>query len=56
MLYFINKYEKDFIDILNEEYFTFALSSIRISYLIRTYLYLLTNEEIRINLKFKKIF
>jgi hypothetical protein len=54
MLYFINKYEKDFIDILNEEYFTFALSSIRISYLIRTYLYLLTNEEIRINLKFKK--
>lgn len=54
MLYFINKYEKDYLNILNEEYFTFALTCIRVSYLIRTYLYLLTNEEIRINSKFQR--
>ena len=52
MIYFINKYEKEYINILNEDYFTFALTCIRVSYLIRTYLYLLTNEELRINTKF----
>jgi len=54
MLYFIKNHEKEYINILNEEYFTFALTCIRVSYLVRTYLFLLTNEEIRINLKFKK--
>jgi len=54
MIYFMKNYEKDFLNILNEEYFTFALTCIRISYLVRTYLFLLTNEEIRINLKYQK--
>ena len=54
MIYFLKNYEKDFLSILNEEYFTFALTCIRISYLVRTYLFLLTNEEIRINLKYQK--
>ena len=54
MMYFIKNYEKDYINILNEDYFTFALTCIRVSYLIRTYLYLLTNEEIRINSKFQR--
>ena len=54
MIYFMKNYEKDFLSILNEEYFTFALTCIRISYLVRTYLFLLTNEEIRINLKYQK--
>ena len=54
MIYFMKNYEKDYINILNEEYFTFALTCIRVSYLVRTYLFLLTNEEIRINLKFHK--
>ena len=54
MIYFIKNHEKEYINILNEEYFTFALTCIRVSYLVRTYLFLLTNEEIRINLKFKK--
>ena len=54
MMYFIKNYEKDYINILNEDYFTFALTCIRVSYLVRTYLYLLTNEEIRINSKFQR--
>jgi hypothetical protein len=54
MIYFIKSYEQNYIEILNEEFFTFALTCIRVSYLVRTYLYLLTSEEIRINLKFKK--
>ena len=54
MIYFMKNYEKDYINILNEEYFTYALACIRISYLVRTYLFLLTNEEIRFNLKNKK--
>ena len=54
MIYFIKTYEQDYIDILNEEFFTFALTCIRVSYLVRTYLYLLTSEEIRINLKFQR--
>ena len=54
MIYFIKNHEKEYINILNEEYFTFALTCIRISYLVRTYLFLLTNKEIRINLRFKK--
>ena len=54
MIYFIKNHEKEYINILNEEYFTFALTCIRVSYLVRTYLFLLTNEEIRINLRFKK--
>ena len=54
MIYFIKNHEKEYINILNEEYFTFALTCIRVSYLVRTYLFLLTNDEIRINLKFQK--
>ena len=54
MIYFINNYEKDYINILTEEYFTFALTCIRVSYLVRTYLYLLTDEEIRINSRFQR--
>jgi len=54
MMYFVKNYEKDYINILNEDYFTFALTCIRVSYLVRTYLYLLTNEEIRINSKFQR--
>ena len=54
MIYFIKNHEKEYLNILNEEYFTFALTCIRVSYLVRTYLFLLTNEEIRINLRFKK--
>ena len=54
MIYFIKNHEKEYINILNEEYFTFALTCIRVSYLVRTYLFLLTNEEIKINLRFKK--
>ena len=55
MIYFMKNYEKDYINILNEEYFTFALSCIRVSYLVRTYLFLLTNDEIRMNLKLQKV-
>ena len=51
----MKNYEKDYINILNEEYFTFALSCIRVSYLVRTYLFLLTNDEIRMNLKLQKV-
>ena len=47
-------FEKDYLNIINEDYFTFALTCIRVSYLIRTYLYLLTSEEIRINSKFQR--
>ena len=54
MIYFMNKYEKDYINILNEEFFTFALTCIRISHLIRSYLYLMTNEENRVNIKLNK--
>ena len=54
MMYFIKNFEKDYINIINEDYFTFALTCIRVSYLIRTYLYLLTSEEIRINSKFQR--
>ena len=54
MIYFIKNYEKDYISIIKEEYFTFALTFIRVSYLIRSFLYLLTDEEIRINLKFQR--
>ena len=54
MIYFINNYEKDYINIINEEYFTFALACIRVSYLIRNFLYLLTYDEIRINSKFQR--
>jgi hypothetical protein len=54
MMYFIKNFEKDYFNIINEDYFTFALTCIRVSYLIRTYLYLLTSEEIRINSKFQR--
>ena len=54
MIYFIKNFEKDYLNIINEDYFTFALTCIRVSYLIRTYLYLLTSEEIRINSKFQR--
>ena len=39
---------------INEDYFTFALVCIRLSHLIRIYLYLLYSEDIKINLKIKK--
>ena len=54
MIYFIKNYEKDYINIINEDYFTFALTCIRVSYLIRSYLYLLTDEEISLNIKFQR--
>lgn len=54
MNYFSNKYEKKYKAIINENYFTFALVCIRLSYLIRIYLFLLPSEEIKINLKFQK--
>ena len=54
MIYFIKNYEKDYINIINEDYFTFALTSIRVSYLIRSYLFLLTDEEINLNIKFQR--
>ena len=54
MIYFIKNYEKDYINIINEDYFTFALTCIRVSYLIRSYLYLLTDEEINLNIKFQR--
>ena len=43
MIYFMDKYEKDYINIINEEFFTFALTCISISHLVRCYLYLMTN-------------
>ena len=54
MNYFSNKYENKYKAIINEDYFTFALVCIRLSYLIRIYLFLLSSEEIKINLKFQK--
>ena len=54
MNYFSNKHENKYKAIINEDYFTFALVCIRLSYLIRIYLFLLSSEEIKINLKFQK--
>ena len=54
MNYFANNHENEFTNIIKEDYFTFALVCIRLSYLIRIYLFLLTPEEIKINLKFQK--
>ena len=54
MNYFSDKYENEYKTILNEDYFTFALVCIRLSYLIRIYLFLLSSEEIKINLKIQK--
>ena len=54
MNYFSNNYEKEYINMINEDYFTFALVCIRLSHLIRIYLYLLYSEDIKINLKIKK--
>ena len=54
MNYFSNKYENKYKAIINEDYFTFALVCIRLSYLIRIYLFLVPSEEIKINLKFQK--
>lgn len=54
MIYFSNNHENEYINMINEDYFTFALVCIRLSYLIRIYLFLLSNEEIKINLKVKK--
>lgn len=54
MNYFANNYEKEYINMINEDYFPFALVCIRLSYLLRIYLFLLSSEEIRINLKYQK--
>ena len=54
MNYFVNNHENEYIKIINEDYFTFALVSIRLSYLIRIYLFLLSSEEIKVNLKYQK--
>ena len=54
MNYFSNKHENKYKAIINEDYFTFALVCIRLSYLIRIYLFLVPSEEIKINLKFQK--
>ena len=54
MNYFVNNHETEYINIINEDYFTFALVCIRLSYLIRIYLFLLSSEEIKINLKYQK--
>jgi len=53
-IYFANNHENRYINMINEDYFTFALVCIRLSYLIRIYLFLLSNEEIKINLKYQK--
>ena len=49
MIYFVNNHENEYINIINEDYFTFALVCIRLSYLIRIYLFLLSKEEIKVN-------
>ena len=54
MNYFVNNHEKEYINMINEEYFTFALVCIRLSHLIRIYLYLLYSEDIKISLKYQK--
>ena len=54
MNYFANNHEKEYKKIINEEYFTFALVCIRLTYLIRVYLFLLSSEEIKISLKYQK--
>ena len=54
MNYFANNHENEFTNIIKEDYFTFALVCIRLSYLIRIYLFLLTPEEIKINVKYQK--
>ena len=54
MNYFVNNHEKEYINIINEDYFTFALVCIRLSYLIRIYFFLLSSEEIKINSKYQK--
>ena len=54
MIYYANNYENEYINIINEDYFTFALVCIRLSYLIRIFLFLLSNEEINVNLKYQK--
>jgi hypothetical protein len=54
MNYFVDNHKNEYINIINEDYFTFALVCIRLSYLIRIYLYLLPSEEIRKNLKYQK--
>lgn len=54
MNYFLNNHENEYINMINEDYFTFALVCIRLSYLIRIFLFLLSNEEIKVNLKYQK--
>ena len=54
MIYYANNYENEYFNMINEDYFTFALVCIRLSYLIRIYLFLLSNEEIKVNLKYQK--
>lgn len=54
MNYFVVNYENEYINIINEDFFTFALVCIRVSYLIRIYLFLLSSDELKINLKYQK--
>ena len=54
MNYFINNHENEYINIINEDYFTFALVCIRLTYLIRILLFLVSSEEKKNNLKFQK--
>jgi hypothetical protein len=54
MNYFANNHEKEFTNMINEDYFTYALVCIRLCYLMRVYLFLLPQDEIQINIKFQK--
>lgn len=54
MNYFANNHEQEFTNMINEEYFTYALVCIRLCYLMRVYLFLLPQDEIQINIKFQK--
>ena len=50
MNYFANNHEKEFTNMINEDYFTYALVCIRLCYLMRVYLFLLPQDEIQINI------
>ena len=54
MNYFANNHENEFTNMINEDYFTYALVCIRLCYLMRVYLFLLPQDEIKINIKFQK--
>jgi hypothetical protein len=54
MNYYAINHENEFTNMINEDYFTFALVCIRLCYLMRIYLFLLPQDEIQINIKFQK--